>query len=245
MLPELQSKVDEITKSLGISAHPKGTVMEVDLNWVQLNQLFEDMYNVLAIRHRSVMGSIEKAQWVSVYRAMIVRRIQFVRETVLGARDLGYRRVNLSKALRMHGAAHTVMAHIGLFKSDDLGYRFIPKLPPEEWAVIDNEAFRAHADVLEALRSRGVVISEGFPSEPSGSMAYLLLVKEVDDGRVIASAPSKEATPNDGMMASVVFRTKNVMLLSYGYDFSPVATPDFVVRQLLGTYMGGVHAIED
>jgi hypothetical protein len=246
MKPELQSRVEDITKALGISAHAKGTIMEVELNWDQLDQFFRDMYSVTAIRHRSIMGSITIEQWVTVYRSALVKRIQYVRESVLGQSDGKYPRVRLSKAMVIHGAAHTIFAHIGLFKSEDLGLRFIPKLPPKEWATVDQEALLAHADVIEGLRSRGLVVSEGFPSEFTGTMAFFLMVKDLaDEMGSMASAPTKEATPNDGMMASVVFRTRTALTLGYGYDFSPVATPNVVQRRLLGAYMGGVHEFED
>lgn len=241
MKPELQSKVDGITQALGISANAKGSIMEVDLNWEQLELVWRDMYSVTQVRHRSITSSITVEQWVSFYKLATVKRIQYVRESVLGVGDRNYPRVTLSKATVIHGAAHTVLAHIGLFKSEDIGYRFIPKLPPADWAKVDMEAARAHADVIEGLRTRGVVVSEGFPSEFIGTMAFLLLVSDVQDDVPLlkAAAPTKEATANDGMMASVVFRTRNALMLGYGYDFSPVATPDLVLRRFLGAYMGG------
>jgi len=247
MNPELENILGDVTKSLGVSAHAKGTLMDVDLNWAQLDFVFSALYRSLSVRFRSIMGVMTEEQWISVCRALTVKRTSFVRESVYGHRDFDYPRVVVSKAYRMHGVLHTLFSQIGLYKSEDLGYRFIPRNPPPQWARIDGESFALHADVIEALRARGVVTSEGFPSEPSGSMAYLLYVREApgDESTVIAEAPSKEATPNDGMLASVVFQTKTVLALGSGYDFNPVAQPSYVLRRLLGAYVGGQNGPED
>jgi len=247
MTPELENIIGDVTKSLGVSAHAKGTIMEVDLNWEQLDLVFQAVYQSLSVRFRSIMGTMSQEQWVSVCRALTVKRISFVRETVYGHRDFDYPRVLISKAYRMHGVLHTLFSQIGLFKSEDLGYRFIPQMPPKTWATIDGESFALHADVIEALRARGVVTSEGFPSDAHGSMAYLLYVRDhpSEDQMVIAEAPSKEATPNDGMLASVVFQTRTVLALGSGYDFNPVAQPQYVLRRLIGAYVGGKDAYED
>lgn len=247
MVPELEAIVDNVTKSLGVSAHAKGTVMEVDLNWQQLDHVFGAIYQSLTVRFRSIMGTMTEDQWVSVCRALAVKRIGFVRESIYGHRDFDYPRITISKAYRMHGILHTLFSQIGVFKSEDLGYRFIPKLPPPEWARLNGEAFAIHADVIEALRARGVVTSEGFPSDAGGTMAYLLYVREhsSDESAVIAESPSKEATPNDGMLASVVFQTKTALALGSGYDFNSVAQPQYVLRRLIGSYVGGVNGPED
>jgi len=247
MTPELENIIGDVTKSLGVSAHAKGTIMEVDLNWEQLDLVFQAVYQSLSVRFRSIMGTMSQDQWVSVCRALTVKRISFVRESVFGHRDFEYPRLTISKAYRMHGVLHTLFSQIGLFKSEDLGYRFIPKMPPIEWAKVVGEAFALHADVIEALRARGVVTSEGFPSDMHGTMAYLLYVRDHpnEDSAVIAESPSKEATPNDGMLASVVFQTRTALALGSGYDFNPVAQPQYVLRRLIGAYVGGKDAYED
>jgi hypothetical protein len=244
MKPELQSNVEKVTQTLGISAHARGELMDVDLNWEQLSLFFGNIYDVLVTRHRSIMGSITRDQWVKVYQTFMARRVLYVRECAYGVPDPDMPRIRLSKYTWIHGAAFTILAHVGLYQSQQLGFRFIPGVPPRAWALVDNEAMIIHADVIAALRSRGVVISEGFPSEPTGSMAYLLLVRDYPE-HVVASAPSSEATPNDGMMASVIFQTKVAMALGYGYDFSPVATPNIVIRGFIAAYMGGACNAED
>jgi hypothetical protein len=75
-------------------------------------------------------------------------------------------------------------------------------------------------------------------------MAFVNLV-ELDDRGSTSRAPSREATPDEHLLASIVFRGRGLQAMSYEWYSRNVPDPDLALTEFVGSYVkrGALDAI--
>jgi hypothetical protein len=222
---------------LALSAHPSRSTRIVELNTEMLDSMFRECYSALALAFPRPMAALTEEGFVNAMRLITAKRVSWVREKALGVPDSDVPRLSINPTTPVFGPLFVMLANIGVVESESHGVRFIPGYQNiKEWFSIDRGVIRTYVQVMLAIKGPAI-ISDGMPSSEKGTFAFVNLV-ELDNRGVTSRAPSREATADEHLMASIVFQNVRALeAMSYEWYSRTVADPALALTEFVGSYI--------
>lgn len=234
---ELNQPLSRMSTMLALSAHPSRSVRTVELNTEMLDSMFRECYSALSLAFPRPMSVLTEEGFVNAMRLITAKRVAWVREKALGVPDSDVLRLPINPTTPVFGPLFVMLANIGVVESESQGVRFIPGYEAiKSWFSIDRSVIRTYVQVMVAIKGPAI-ISDGMPSSEKGSLAFINLV-ELDAHGSTSRAPSREATADEHLMASIVFQNvKALGAMSYEWYSRTVSDPSLALTEFVGSYI--------
>lgn len=234
---ELNQPLSHMANMLALSAHPSRSVRTVELNTDMLDGMFKECYAALALAFPRPMSVLTEEGFVNAMRLITAKRVQWVREKALGVPDSDVPRLPINPTTPVFGPLFVMLANIGVVESESQGVRFVPGYQAiKSWYSIDRNIIRTYVQVMLAIKGPAI-ISDGMPSSEKGSLAFVNLVV-MDSHGATSRAPSREATADEHLMASIVFQNVRALeAMSYEWYSRTVTDPALALTEFVGSYI--------
>jgi len=234
---ELNQPLSHMANMLALSAHPSRSSRTVELNTAMLDQVFSECYDALALAFPRPMAVLTRDGYINAMRLITAKRVAWVREKAYGVADTDIPRLPINPTTPVFGPLFVLLANIGVVESESQGVRFIPGYKNiKEWFSIDRSVIRTYVQVMLSIKGPAI-ISDGMPSSEKGTLAFVNLVEE-DTRGVTSRAPSREASADEHLMASIVFRNARALeAMSYEWYSRTVTDPAIALTEFVGSYI--------
>lgn len=237
---QLQSIAAGLAAKRGLAAKPAGTIVDVNVDYSAVEQFVDTVYDYLHSVYESTVNLesvLSKDQFRDISMAVIAKRVQWVRQRVNGIRE--GQTIQISNTTALPGPIFNLAYAFGKVESD-LGALFLPEFKGlEKYAKqLTVETMRAYQQFVGKLKHY-YAFSEGLPSQDTGTWAYLLHVDKTAVGALV-SGPSKEGTPNDAYMASVIRCARVLAGFFYGTPYGIIPSPETATVEYIDAFGKGI-----
>jgi len=236
----LQSIAAGLAAKRGLAAKSSGTIIDVEIDYTAVVNFIDTVYSYISSVYEEAVGvtnTLTQDEFRTVSMAVIAKRVQWVRQRINGIREGGV--ISISNTTMLPGPVFNLAYTFGIVESD-LGAIFVPTFSGlEEWSKqLTIELMRKYLAFASKLKHY-YAFSEGLPSQDRGTWAYLLHVDRTAVGALV-SGPSKEGTPNDAYLASVVRCARVLAGFFYGTPYGIIPSPETATIEYLDAFAKGI-----
>lgn len=236
---QYNSELEKLAQQLGLVSQPTGEIIVVPVDWTAVLNFFKKGYLFLVSSYDDELGlssTLSEAEWSLIMQWVLVKRIQFVQQRTYGYRT--GRTIPIERTFRLPLPIYHLLYVFGRVESE-LGVTFVPDWPEQPKQDLTPELLQKYYSFVQRLKHY-FSFSEGLPSDPDGTWAYLIAAA-VPGELPVLKAVTREPKPSDILVATAVQCGRVISLYPhYAVTFTQVTSQTQMFVHIWASCMRGV-----